>query len=139
MSARSDEIALSTSIRRRPFLANSFSAGLHERALARAARAGEQHVVGGPPGHELLGVLAQALLLVVDVLEIRERDGMRMLQRGPGSRGRCACASGTRWPPSSPERPAGRQDALEAVDKGLELDGETSQSGAHLSVKCSSQ
>ena len=45
-SGRSTRSALSTSIRRRPARRELVQAGLDQRALAGAARAGEQHVVG---------------------------------------------------------------------------------------------
>jgi hypothetical protein len=50
MSGRSTRSCLSTSIRRRPFPAILVEHGLDQRALARAARAGKQHVVGALAG-----------------------------------------------------------------------------------------
>ena len=47
MSGRSTRSALSTSIRRRPRARILVQAGLDQRRLAGAARAGQQHVVGG--------------------------------------------------------------------------------------------
>ena len=58
-------------------------AGLDQRAFARAARAGQQHVVGGAAGDELRGVAQQALLLRVHFLQVGElerRDVAHRLQ-----------------------------------------------------------
>ena len=74
---------LSTSIRRRPFARELVEQRLDERGLAGAARAGEQHVVGGLPFDELARVLLDQLLLVVDAAEVVQ------------SRMRCTWATGS--------------------------------------------
>ena len=53
MSGRSTRSALSTSIRRRPLRRVLREHRLDQRRLAGAARAGQQHVVGGQPRDEL--------------------------------------------------------------------------------------
>jgi hypothetical protein len=60
MSGRSTRSALSTSISRSPRVRVFVQAGLDERRLARAAGAGQQHVVGRLAGDELLGVALDA-------------------------------------------------------------------------------
>ena len=54
---------------------------LDERALAGAARAGEQHVVGRPAGDELAGVALDQRLLPVDALQVGEPDLVRVRDR----------------------------------------------------------
>ncbi|OMP13273.1 hypothetical protein COLO4_01966, partial [Corchorus olitorius] len=53
-------------------------AGTDQRGFARAARAGEQHVVGRAAGHELLGVARDLVLLHIDVLQVGQLHGADM-------------------------------------------------------------
>jgi hypothetical protein len=50
-------------------------AGLDERGLARAARARQQHVVGGLALHKLLGVALDLFLLAIDLLQVSQLHG----------------------------------------------------------------
>ena len=107
MSGRSTRSVLSTSIRRRPARREFVQAGLDQRALAGAAGAGQQHVVGAAAGDELLGVAQQALLLRPRPRPAQSsadrRDVAHRLDQRPSRR---ACGSGRRSRRSSRARPA---------------------------------
>jgi hypothetical protein len=110
---------LSTSIRRRPFRREPVQHRLDQRALAGAARAGQQHVVGAAPLHELFGVLRDALLLVIDALQVLEADAVRLLH------GFQPAAPAARAPAEGRGRPVGRrqgcrQNGFEAVEQRIE-------------------
>ena len=92
---------------------------LDQRALAGAARAGQQHIVGAAPGDELLGVLGDALLLVLDALQVFEADAVRLLDRLQPA----APAAGA--PAEGAGRPVGggqgrRQYGFDAIEEGVE-------------------
>ena len=82
MSGRSTRSCFSTSIRRRPLRRVLVEQRLDERGLAGAARAGEQHVVGGIALDELARVLLDQLLLRVDALQVAQAM-------------RCTCRTGS--------------------------------------------
>jgi len=130
---------LSTSIRRSPRAANSFSAAFTSELLPVPARTGEEHVVGGAAGHELRGVVAQAPLLLVDVLQVREADRVRMAHRlevAAAARA-LAPAVGVRLPVGRGGR--GRQQALQARDELVQAPGDALPVVAHRNVNTISQ
>jgi len=51
---------------------------LHQRGLAAAARAGQEHVVGRPPLDELARVGIHALFLLVDGEQVLQRHALRV-------------------------------------------------------------
>ena len=104
-------------------------AGLDQRRLAGAARAGQQHVVGGQALHELQGVALDLLLLRLDLLQVAQADGRHVLHRLQ----RAVAAGALAVAPRDGGIPVGgaqrlRQDRFDAVqqlhgplDQGLEL------------------
>ena len=102
MSGRSTRSALvdldQAQAARREFV----QAGLDQRALAGAARAGEQHVVRALAGDELLGVAQQPLLLRLDLDERVEPDRRR--HGAPARAGPRRRACGSETPSTRPSR-----------------------------------
>ena len=92
---------------------------LHQRRLAGAARAGEQHVVGRPAGDELARVAVDRLLLRVDRDELREIDGVRM--RDGMQEAAAAALAPARRRDAAPVRVrgVGRQQRLDAREDAL--------------------
>ena len=72
--------------------------GFHQRGFARAARAGQQYIVGCAAGHELACVLLDALRLFVDSLQIVQTDAMRF---GHGQQASSARLAGIALPAKS--------------------------------------
>ena len=103
-------------------------AGLDQRTLAGAARAGQQHVVGGAAGDELRGVGAQALLLRVHFLQVGQRDRRDVAHRFQHAHPR-ARAEGARRALAVAERDGRRPVGLgggsgqQALDAGEEAVG----------------
>ena len=94
-------------------------AGLDQRALAGAARTGEQHVVRGPAADKLLGVAAQPLHLRVDLLQVAQPDRRHMphrLELGAGTA--AAVAKGDRGVPVGRPRRM-RQHSLQTGQQTL--------------------
>jgi hypothetical protein len=94
-------------------------AGTNERRLARAARAGQQHVVGRLAFDELLRVARDLFLLDVDFLQRIERHRGHVLHRLEHAVARVAAAVA----PGDGRVPVGgrgqrlRKDRLDAVDE----------------------
>ncbi len=51
--------------------------GFDQRGLAHAARAPQQHIVGGKAGGETIGVVEQNVAHMIDALDEREIDAVR--------------------------------------------------------------
>ena len=68
-----DQVGLVDLDQAQPLRRELVQAGLDQRALAGAARARQQHVVGRRAGDELLGVAHDPLLLRLDVLQVARR------------------------------------------------------------------
>ncbi|MNN15065.1 hypothetical protein D3C81_1281610 [compost metagenome] len=64
-----------------PVLDEGIQAGLDQRRLAGAARAGQQHVVGRQPVHELARVGDDGILLALDVLQVVQVDRRQLAHR----------------------------------------------------------
>ena len=84
-----DKVGLVDLDEAQPAAAQLVEAGLDERALARAARTRQQHVVRAVPLHELQRVAQQAFLLRLDLAQVGQADGGDMAHRlqpaGPAS------------------------------------------------------
>ena len=94
-------------------------AGLDQRALAGAARAGQQHVVGGLALHELARVAQQALLLRLDLLEVGQPDRRQVPDRlEPRARAALAVAEGHGGVPVGRRQGLG-QHGLQAVQQRI--------------------
>ena len=91
-----DEVGLVDLDEAQPAAAQLVEAGLDERALARAARTRQQHVVRAVPLHELQRVAQQAFLLRLDLAQVGQA--------------RLACGSET---PPTPTSRVRRADAAE--------------------------
>jgi hypothetical protein len=83
-------------------------ASLDERRLARAARTGQQHVVGGLALHKLLGIALDLLLLPIDLLEVGQLHGGHMAHRLQ----RAMPAAALAVTPGYGSRPIGRAQGL---------------------------
>ena len=96
--------------------------GLHDRALARATRAGEQHVIGGLAVHELARVLLHLGDLRRDALQVRELHAVHVAHRLQP-----ALAAGCTAPAEGDARlPVGgrrgwRQDLLQTLENFLQF------------------
>lgn len=99
--------------------------GLHQRGFAAAARAGQQHVVGGLAGDELARVGVDPLLLLVDRQQILQRHPLRVQNRFEFARLRGPARGADGFPVEA----VGSGRTVEAVEQPLDAGKEGGEIG----------